>query len=393
MENIIQINEESIKNQLGELVRGTVEETLNSLLDAEADALCGAQKHERTLERTNYRSGHYQRKLHTKAGEVTLNMPKLRLSPFETAIVERYKRRESSVEEALIEMYLAGVSVRRVEDVTEALWGTKVSASTISDLNKKVYTKIEEWRNRPLSESYPYVYLDGIFLKRSWGGEVVSVSVLVAIGVSKDGYRDVLGAMEGAREDKASWKAFLLHLKERGLSGAKLFIADKHLGFVESFGEVFPEVCWQRCMVHFYRNIFALVPNGKVREVVAMLKAIHAQEDLDAARAKTKLVVSRLREMKLPEAALRVESGIEETLMYMRFPREHWVRIRTNNTLERLNREIKRRTRVVGSFPDGHSALMLVCARLRYVTGKEWGSKRYLNMDLLKGHEPMSQAA
>jgi putative transposase len=393
MENIIQINEEQIKNQLGELVRGTVEDTLNSLLDKEADALCSAQKHERTLDRKNYRSGHYQRKFHTKAGEVTLNMPKLRLSPFETAIVERYKRRESSVEEALIEMYLAGVSVRRVEDVTEALWGTKVSASTISDLNKKVYSKIEEWRTRNFTESYPYVYLDGIFLKRSWGGEVVSVSVLVAIGVSKDGYREVLGAMEGAREDKASWKAFLLHLKERGLSGTALFVADKHLGFLESFGEVFPEVSWQRCMVHFYRNIFSMVPNGKVREVVAMLKAIHAQEDLQAARAKAKLVVTRLREMRLPEAAVRVEMGIEETLTYMLFPREHWVRIRTNNTLERLNREIKRRTRVVGSFPDGHSALMLVCARLRYVASQEWGSKRYLNMDLLKGHELQMQAA
>jgi putative transposase len=393
MENIIQINEEQIKNQLGELVRGTVEDTLNSLLDKEADELCAAQKHERTLDRKNYRSGHYQRKFHTKAGEVTLNMPKLRLSPFETAIVERYKRRESSVEEALIEMYLAGVSVRRVEDVTEALWGTKVSASTISDLNKKVYSKIEEWRTRNFTESYPYVYLDGIFLKRSWGGEVVSVSVLVAIGVSKDGYREVLGAMEGAREDKASWRAFLLHLKERGLGGTTLFIADKHLGFLESFGEVFPEVSWQRCMVHFYRNIFSMVPNGKVREVVAMLKAIHAQEDLQAARAKAKLIVTRLREMRLPEAAARVEMGIEETLTYMRIPREHWVRIRTNNTLERLNREIKRRTRVVGSFPDGHSALMLVCARLRYVASQEWGSKRYLNMDLLKGHELQSQAA
>jgi putative transposase len=393
MEKIIQINEEQVKNQLGELVRGTVEDTLNSLLDAEADALCNAQKHERTPDRSNYRSGHYQRKFHTKAGEVTLNMPKLRLAPFETAIVERYKRRESSVEEALIEMYLAGVSVRRVEDVTEALWGTKVSASTISEMNKKVYSKIEVWRNRNFTESYPYVYLDGIFLKRSWGGEVVSVSILVAIGVSSEGYREVLGAMEGAREDKASWKAFLLHLKERGLRNASLFIADKHLGFVESFGEVFPDTLWQRCMVHFYRNVFSVVPNGKVREVVAMLKAIHAQEDIHAARAKAMLVVSRLREMKLPEAAARVELGIEETLTYMRFPREHWVRIRTNNTIERLNREIKRRTRVVGSFPDGQSALMLVCARLRYVAGQEWGSKRYLNMDLLKGYEPMNQAA
>lgn len=393
MEKIIQIDEERIKSQLGEMVRGTVEETLNSLLDAEADRLCGAQRHERSADRTNYRSGHYQRKFMTKAGEVTLNMPKLRLAPFETAIVERYKRRESSVEEALIEMYLAGVSVRRVEDVTEALWGTKVSASTVSELNKKVYSKIEAWRNRPLTETYPYVYLDGIFLKRSWGGEVVNVSVLVAIGVSKEGFRDILGAMEGAKEDKASWLGFLVHLKERGLSGTRLFISDKCLGFVESVGEVFPEATWQRCLAHFYRNIFSVTPHSKVREVVALLKAIHAQEDLAAAREKAKKVVERLREMKLPEAATRLEMGLEETLTYMRYPREHWVRIRTNNTLERLNREIRRRTRVVGCFPDGNSALMLVCARLRYVAAQDWGAKRYLNMDLLKGHQVLAQAA
>ena len=393
MEKIIQIDEARIKSELGEMVRGTVEETLNTLLDAEADALCGAQKHERSVDRVNYRSGHYQRKFMTKSGEVTLNMPKLRMAPFETAIVERYKRRESSVEEALIEMYLAGVSVRRVEDITEALWGTKVSASTVSELNKKVYSKIEAWRMRPLTESYPYVYLDGIFLKRSWGGEVVNVSVLVAIGVSKDGFRDILGAMEGAKEDKASWQAFLVHLKERGLSGTRLFISDKCLGFVESVGEVFPEATWQRCLAHFYRNIFAVTPHSKVRETVALLKAIHAQEDLPAAREKAKKVIARLREMKLPEAASKLEMGLEETLTYMRYPREHWVRIRTNNTLERLNREIRRRTRVVGCFPDGNSALMLVCARLRYVAAQDWGAKRYLNMDLLKGHVVLAQAA
>lgn len=393
MEKIIQIDEERIKSQLGEMVRGTVEETLNALLDAEADALCGAQRHERSADRVNYRSGHYKRKFQTKAGEVTLNMPKLRLAPFETAIVERYKRRESSVEEALIEMYLAGVSVRRVEDVTEALWGTKVSASTVSELNKKVYTKIEAWRNRPLTETYPYVYLDGIFLKRSWSGEVVNVSVLVAIGVSKDGFRDILGAMEGAKEDKASWQAFLVHLKERGLSGTRLFISDKCLGFVESVAEVFPEAAWQRCLAHFYRNVFSVTPHSKVKEVVALLKAIHAQEDLAAAREKAGKVIARLREMKLPEAASRLEIGLEETLTYMRYPREHWVRIRTNNTLERLNREIRRRTRVVGCFPDGNSALMLVCARLRYVAAQDWGAKRYLNMDLLKGHLVLAQAA
>ena len=382
-DTIITLNEQTLKNHLGELVRGTVEETLNKLLDAEADRIANAGKYERSEARKDTRAGHYQRKLHTKAGEVTLNVPKLRHLPFETAIIERYKRRESSIEEALIEMYLAGVSVRRIEDVTEALWGTKVSAGTISEMNKKVYGHIETWRSRKLSGSYPYVYFDGIFLKRCWGGSFENVSILVALAVDEDGYREIIGCCEGGREDKESWLAFLRNLKERGLSGMKLSVGDRCLGFVEALGEVFPESTFQRCVVHFYRNIFSATPLSKGKEVAAMLKAIHAQEDLESAREKAKLVVQKLKGMKLPEAASRLEKGLEDTIAYMNFPREHWVKIRTNNGLERIMREIRRRTRVVGSFPDGHSALMLVGARLRHITTTSWGTKRYLNMSLL----------
>ena len=382
-DTIITLNEQTLKNHLGELVRGTVEETLNKLLDAEADRIANAGKYERSEARKDTRAGHYQRKLHTKAGEVTLNVPKLRHLPFETAIIERYKRRESSIEEALIEMYLAGVSVRRIEDVTEALWGTKVSAGTISEMNKKVYGHIETWRSRKLSGSYPYVYFDGIFLKRCWGGSFENVSILVALAVDEDGYREIIGCCEGGREDKESWLSFLRSLKERGLSGMKLSVGDRCLGFVEALGEVFPESTFQRCVVHFYRNIFSVTPLSKGKEVAAMLKAIHAQEDLESAREKAKLVIEKLKGMKLPEAASRLEKGLEDTIAYMNFPREHWIKIRTNNGLERIMREIRRRTRVVGSFPDGHSALMLVGARLRHITTTSWGTKRYLNMDLL----------
>jgi len=383
MSNIIQFNEDVIKNKLSELVRGSVEETLNQLLDQEADRLTNAARYERTEARKDTRAGYYHRSLETKAGKVDLKVPKLRKLPFETAIIERYKRRESSIEEALIEMYLAGVSVRRIEDITEILWGSKVSPGTISKLNKKVYSHIENWRNRPLNGEYPYVYLDGIYLKRNWGGEYENVSILVALAVNNDGYREILGAAEGSKEDKESWLNFLRHLKERGLKGTQLFISDKCLGVVETLGEIFPDARWQRCIVHFYRNIFSVVPTGKVKLVAAMLKAIHAQEDLTSAREKASAVVRKLREMKLPKAAEKVETGIEETLSYMHFPREHWMKIRTNNGLERLMREIRRRTRVVGSFPDGHSALMLVCARLRHVASSNWGLKRYLNMKLL----------
>ena len=382
-DNIIQLNEDLIKNNLKDLVRSSVEETLNALLDHEADELVNADKYERSGDRKGYRSGHYDRNFTTTSGDVTLHVPKLKGVQFETAIIERYRRRECSVEEALIEMYLAGVSVRRVEDITEALWGTKVSPGTISNLNKKAYENIENWRTRPLKEEYPYVYVDGVYLKRSWGGEICNVSVLVAIGVDQDGYREILGACEGMKEDRESWKNLFCWLKQRGLQGVRLIIGDKCLGMLESIPEVFPDAKYQRCTVHFYRNVFTVVPRGKVRDVAMMLKAIHAQESRDAARKKAADVAAKLKEMKLGAAAKKVEESIEETLTYMEFPTQHWTRIRTNNTMERVNREIKRRTRAIGAFPDGQSALMLVCARLRHVASSDWGTKRYLNMEHL----------
>jgi transposase-like protein len=383
-DRIIEINEEKIKNHLGEFVRGTVEETLNAMLDAEADAICNAQKYEHTPERKDTRAGSYGRKLQTKAGELNLKVPKLRTLPFDTAIIDRYRRREISVEESLVEMYLAGVSVRRVEDITEALWGTKVSPGTISNLNKKVYAHIEAWRNRKITGDYSYVYLDGIWLKRSWGGEVRNISILIALGVTADGFREILGVAEGAKEDKESWQGFLRYLKSRGLKGIRLFISDKSLGLVESIAHFYPEAKWQRCIVHFYRNVFTVVPHGKVKYVATMLKAIHAQEDKQAAIEKAHSVAKKLKEMKLPKAAELVLNSIEETLTYYDFPDEHRRRIRTNNPLERIMREIRRRTRVVGAFPDGESALMLVAARLRYIASRSWGAKRYLNMDYMK---------
>ena len=390
--DVIAINEGLIKDHLDKIVKTTVEETLNAMLDAEADQLCGAKRYEHSPDRIDTRAGHYERQLHTKAGEVTLKMPKLRNLPFETAIIDRYQRREISVEEALVEMYLAGVSVRRVEDITQALWGTRVSPSTVSELNQKIAVQIEEWRNRPIRGTHPYVFLDGIWLKRSWGGEVKNVSILVAIGVDQDGFREILGVMEGAKEDKASWVNFMRHMKERGLSGTRLFISDKCLGLVSSLFEFFPDALWQRCAVHFYRDVWTAVPTSKVREVAAMLKAIHAQEDRPAARAKTLLVVAKLREMKLAGAADIVTKGVEETLQYFQFPSEHWRSLRTNNPLERVMREIRRRTRAVGAFPDGNSALILVAARLRHIVGTHWGRKRYLDMTHLKDLAPAPEA-
>jgi transposase-like protein len=217
--------------------------------------------------------------------------------------------------------------------------------------------------------------------------------VLVALAVNEDGYREIIGASEGAKEDKASWLNFLRHLKVRGLRGAQLFIGDRCLGLVEAIGECFPEAKYQRCVVHFYRNMFSVTPHGKMKEVASMLKAIHAQEGKASAREKAHVIVAKLREMKLKEAAEKLKNGIEETLTYMDFPCEHWTRIRTNNGIERIMLEIRRRTRVVGAFPDGNSALMLICARLRHVSASKWGEKRYLTMDMLTGPTTASELA
>lgn len=384
---ILKLDEGKIRTHLDGVVRTTVEETLNGMLEAEADRICGAKRYERSPDRQDTRAGHYERALETKAGPVNLKVPKLRVLPFETAIIERYRRREASVEEALVEMYLAGVSVRRVEDITQALWGTRVSPSTVSDLNQKIYERIEAWRNEPIEGDHPYVYLDGIYLKRSWGGEVRSVAVLVAIGVDQYGFRQVLGVAEGAKEDAESWRGFLRHLKSRGLKGIRLIVSDKCLGLVESLGEFYPEAQWQRCVVHFYRNVFTVTPRGKMKEVAGMLKAIHAQEDRAAALAKADQVVEKLEALKLPKAAQIIREGAAETMSYYAFPREHWTRIRTNNPLERIMKEIRRRTRVVGCFPDGRSALMLTAARLRHIAGTRWGTHRYLDMDHLREEE------
>jgi transposase-like protein len=257
-------------------------------------------------------------------------------------------------------------------------------AAWSSELNQKIYTQIDTWRNRPIEGEHAYVYLDGIWLKRSWGGEVKNVAVLVAIGVRSDGYREILGVVEGVKEDTESWRNFLRHLKQRGLQGVRLLISDKCLGLVEAVGEFYPEATWQRCLVHWYRNVMSVVPKNKVKEAMAMLKAIHAQEDRPAAREKARLVAEKLDSMRLSQASTIVREGVDETLSYMTFPREHWIRIRTNNVLERIMREIRRRTRVVGNFPDGRSAVMLVAARLRHIAGTRWGQRIYLDMDRLR---------
>ncbi len=237
------------------------------------------------------------------------------------------------------------------------------------------------------------MYVDGIYLPRNRGGEYENAAILVAIAVNEDVYREVLGAAEGMKEDSSSRVSFFQWLRSRGLDGVTIIIVDKCLGMLEAVGEVYPDAKYQRCTIHFYRNVFPVIPRSKMKTVARMLKAIHAQESKAACRKKAKEVADMLRAMRLPEVAKSIEDGVEETLTYTDFPSEHWTRIRTNNVLERLNREIRRRTRVVGCFPDGNSALMLVCAHLRHVAGTQWGNKKYMNMKHLETMEESAAIA
>lgn len=383
-EPIVAVDQQAIKSELASLVKTTVQETINGLLEERADELVGAERYERTAGRDAYRAGHYRRKLVTTAGVVELEIPKPRGARFATAIIERYRRREESVEEAMIETCLAGVSTRRIEDVSEILWGASVSAGTVSNLSEKAFKSVEEWRSRPLAQAYPYVFIDGTYLKRSWGGSFENVAIMVAIGVGEDGHREIIGCAEGFTESSECWRDFLSWLRSRGLRGVRMFTGDKAAGMVGPVAEVFPEARYQRCAVHFYRNVLAKVPKQKRKLVGEMLKAIHAQESMEACEAKAADVAEKLEGMRLSSAARCVREGFAETLTYTQFPIEHWRRIRTNNAIERLNREVRRRTRVVGTFPDGHSALMLVTARLKYIAESEWGKRRYLDVSLLE---------
>ena len=303
-ENIIQIDQNLLETRLDRLVAEKVAELLNAMLDAEADEIANAAKYERTGERKAYRAGHYDRSLTAKAGRLALKVPKLKGAVFESAVIERYRRREESVEEALIDMYLAGVSTRQVDDISQLLWGDRMPSQTLSDKLKKVYGEIEAWRTRPLEDEYPYVFMDGVWHKRSWGGHVENVSVLVAIGVNAEGHREVIGVAGGMKEDRDSWEQFVRSMIERGLKGVRLVVGDRCVGLVATVGSMLPKARYQRCMVHFMRNVLSRTPPTHREWASAALKAIFAMESRESALAKAEQVAT---EMESKEAQGRRE--------------------------------------------------------------------------------------
>ncbi|GAA0851790.1 hypothetical protein GCM10008915_68340 [Bifidobacterium pullorum subsp. gallinarum] len=282
-------------------------------------------------------------------------------------------------------MYLAGVSTRQVDDISRLLWGERMPSQTLSDKLKRVYEDIDLWRNRPLGRAYPYLFVDGVWHKRTWGGSVENVSVLVAIGVDDTGHREVIGVAEGMKEDRASWEQFIRSMIERGLRGVRLVVGDRCAGLVSTVNAMLPDARYQRCMVHFMRNVLSKVSHRHTAWAASALKAVFAMESRESALEKAGSVAAQMDDRGLKAAASCLREGMGEATTYLldEYPPEHRRRIRTNNMIERLNREIRRRTRVVGSFPDGRSALMLICARIRYVTANQWSTRRYLDMSRL----------
>ena len=353
---IVSFNEESLRADLDELVRRTVEDTLNPPLEEETGDLVGVGRYERTADRETYRAGHYERKLTTTSGEVTIRIPKLKGARFTTAIIERYRRRETSIEETMIEMYLAGVSTRRIEDDSEILRGSSVSAATVSNLNERAFASVKEWRNCPLERAYPYVCVDGIYPKRSWGGFYENVAVMARVPLVAEVTRAARGSHVHGRQGGRHGR-----LDRRGVPGGRL--PALHGALLPQRAAQGPQVQATGGRGH---------TRGNPRHGVARGRRGQGARGGCGTRGAQAEGGRESRPRRLPG-----DPGLHGV------PREHWRRIKTNDAIERLNREIRRRTRVIGALPDGNSALMLVTARLKYVAESERGARRYLDVTLL----------
>lgn len=364
------------------LVQGVVQE----ILEAEMTETVGAEKGQRTPQRLGYRSGYYERTLTTRVGRLELRVPQDRDGRFSTAVFERYQRSEKALVSALAEMYVQGVSTRNVKTITETLCGHSFSASSISRINQTLDEELERFATRPLEESYPYLILDARYEKVREGGVVRSQAILIAIGINWDGRRCILAVEAANRESTSSWREFLLKLKQRGLCGVEFVVSDNHEGLKRAIVELLPEAVWQRCYVHFLRNALDYLPRKANDDCLTELRWLYDRRDLPEARRDLAAWLERW-QTKYPKLCDWVETNIEETLSFYRLPREHHKHLKSTNMLERLNEEIRRRTRVVRIFPNTASCLRLIRA-LAVETHEDWiEATRYLNMAVLHEHK------
>ena len=359
---------------------------IQELLEKEMDEALGARKGERTSGRLGYRSGYYSRGLTTRVGHMELRVPQDRQGRFSTEIFDRYQRSEKALFSALSQMYVQGVSTRKVKTITEELCGHSFSASTISRINKGLDTELDKFARRKLSKPSPYLILDARYEKVRIDGVIRSQAVMIAIGINWDGRRSVLAVELANRESKNSWRDFLLVLKKRGLSGVEFVVSDNHEGLKNAIAELLPEAVWQRCYVHFLRNALDHLPRKKDDDCLRELRWMYDRRSLEEARRDLAAWLEKWGD-KYPKLCDWVEGSIEETFSYYRLPLPHHKHMKSTNMLERLNEEIKRRTHVVRIFPNERSCLRLVRA-LAVETHENWiEATRYLNMGLLKEHK------
>jgi putative transposase len=369
--------------QDGEFLRPLVEEVVQQVLEAEMDEALGAEKGERTPHRLGYRSGHYSRTLITRVGKLELRVPQDRLGRFRTEVFERYQRSEKALVAALAEMYVQGVSTRKVKAITEELCGHEFSASTISRINQRLDEELAKFASRRLEEDYPYLILDARYEKVREDGVIRSRAVLVAIGIDREGRRCVLGVELANRESQTSWKDFLVGLQKRGLAGVEFVVSDDHAGLKQAIIEMLPGAAWQRCYVHFLRNALDHLPRKADDDCTTELRWIYDRRNVEEARRDLAAWLARW-SGKYPKLCDWVEGNIEETLTFYRLPLQHHKHMKSTNMLERLNEEIRRRTRVIRIFPNQASCLRLVRA-LAVEMHENWiEATRYLNMELLE---------
>jgi len=382
----VAVEAEEIKAVLVEqrdFLQPVVQEAVQAILEMEMEECLQAGKHERTDDRQGYRSGYYRRRLITRVGTLVLRVPQDRSGRFSTEVFEQYQRSEKALVAALAQMYVQGVSTRKVAAVTQELCGHEFSASSISAITRRLEEQLAQFSQRPLEVEYPYVIVDARYERVREGGVIVNRAILVALGIDWEGRRQVLAVEYAQRESQSSWKDFLLALKKRGLTGVRLVVSDDHAGLKAAIQEVMPEAWWQRCYVHFLRNALDYLPRKADEGCLQELRWMYERRDAFEARRDLKAWLEKW-SAKYPKLCAWMETNIEETWSFYQLPLSHHKHMKSTNLLERFNQEIKRRTLVVRIFPDEASCLRLIRA-VAAETHEEWmEGSRYLNMDPFK---------
>jgi putative transposase len=366
----------------GDLLREMIQYVAQRLMELDTESLCAAAYGERSPERTNSRNGYRERLWQTRAGAVDLKIPKLRKGSYFPGFLEPRRAGEKALAAVIQEAYIQGVSTRSVDELVKAMGMTGISKSQVSRLCADIDERVQAFLNRPIEGDWPYLWIDATYMKVREAGRIVSVAVIIAVGVNTDGVREVLGMALGPSEAEPFWTSFLRSLTRRGLRGVKLVIADSHEGLKAAAAKVL-KATWQRCKVHFLRNALAHAGKGQRQMVLAMINTVFAQENLDTAIAQWRIVADQLRD-KFPRLATMLDKSEADVLAYMSFPKAHRTQIHSTNPLERLNAEIKRRTDVVGIFPNDAAITRLVGALL-LEQSDEWSlQRRYMQLEGLQ---------